>query len=411
MNAIERRRFACPTLSAPMATGDGLLVRLSPLRDGLDGAAAAMLAEAARRYGSGEFELTRRGNLQVRGFDAPGALAFATAAKRLADQRSGPLPLALEPLCDDPLAGRLAALRDQLAARLAGFETPLAAKCSVLLERRGDWGFAGLAADLRLRLDGDRLSLGIDGDAALACWFSASGAPVLLCDAAMVVLERLAGAGRRARGVALRSDRTLAAQLEALGFRPSLAPASAPAVVPGSLRRGTLVVGCPFGALPSARFEALAALCLHHGLRCWPLPGRLMLLAGEALGGPGTDAIRDELAGLGMVLDQRDPRLRIEACRGRPGCASAGFDTRALAERLVQQLAVLDPAGRVELHLSGCPKGCARSRPAAVCLVGGEREGMLGVVLDGRADGLRQAWLNDDAECVAAALPALLARG
>ena len=59
-------RHACPALSAPMETGDGLLVRFLPTApvpvDALIG-----LCDAARAHGNGVIEITARGSVQVRG--------------------------------------------------------------------------------------------------------------------------------------------------------------------------------------------------------------------------------------------------------------------------------------------------------------------------------------------------------
>ena len=73
------RRGACPGLSAPMATGDGLLARFRP--DGtisLD--AMAGLCDAARAHGNGIIEITSRGSIQVRGLTD--AATFADAVDR-----------------------------------------------------------------------------------------------------------------------------------------------------------------------------------------------------------------------------------------------------------------------------------------------------------------------------------------
>ena len=52
MNAA-RRRGACPALTAPMQTGDGLLVRLNPVAGGLASKALIGLCESASRHGNG----------------------------------------------------------------------------------------------------------------------------------------------------------------------------------------------------------------------------------------------------------------------------------------------------------------------------------------------------------------------
>ena len=59
------RRDACPSLTAPMLTGDGWLARLT-FTDGLSGEGLAGLAAVAARLGNGLIEVTSRGSLQLR---------------------------------------------------------------------------------------------------------------------------------------------------------------------------------------------------------------------------------------------------------------------------------------------------------------------------------------------------------
>ena len=65
------RRGACPTLAAPMVTGDGLLVRLRPAGGALSLAQFKALAASAAANGNGVLEITARGNLQIRGLRRP----------------------------------------------------------------------------------------------------------------------------------------------------------------------------------------------------------------------------------------------------------------------------------------------------------------------------------------------------
>ena len=75
-------RGACPGLSAPMLTGDGLLVRLLPI-GAVPLAAFASLCAAAREHGNGIVEITARGSIQVRGLNAASAPRFADAVAAL----------------------------------------------------------------------------------------------------------------------------------------------------------------------------------------------------------------------------------------------------------------------------------------------------------------------------------------
>src|SRR5215471_10314875 len=98
MNAPQRRG-ACPSLSAPMLTGDGLLVRLMPAQSiPLDDFIA--ICAAARKHGNGTMEVTARGSLQVRGLTAPSASIFASEVAALDIAATD--GVIADPLADDP---------------------------------------------------------------------------------------------------------------------------------------------------------------------------------------------------------------------------------------------------------------------------------------------------------------------
>lgn len=138
---------------------------------------------------------------------------------------------------------------------------------------------------------------------------------------------------------------------------------------PGRRRLGRL--GCftglavPFGRLEAPQLRALVEACAAAG------GSEIRLSPWRAL---YVDAVVDVP---GFIVDEDDPLLRIEACPGAPACASATVDTRTEARRL----AAMDIPGSI--HVSGCAKGCARSAPADLTLVG--REGRFGVVRNGTA--------------------------
>jgi nitrite/sulfite reductase ferredoxin-like protein len=108
MSAIpSRRRGACPGLTAPMQTGDGLLVRLANpgTTIGLD--AATALCAAARRHGNGIIEVTARGSIQIRGLTAVSAPVFADAVAALDIDAGDGVPILTDPLAGiEPLEGQ-----------------------------------------------------------------------------------------------------------------------------------------------------------------------------------------------------------------------------------------------------------------------------------------------------------------
>src|SRR5215831_19149422 len=91
------RRGACPGLSTPMQTGDGLLARLMPTGtitlDAMSG-----LTAAARKHGNCIIEITSRGSIQVRGLTHASAPAFAEAIAALGIPAHDGVPVIADPL-------------------------------------------------------------------------------------------------------------------------------------------------------------------------------------------------------------------------------------------------------------------------------------------------------------------------
>ena len=80
-------------------------------------------------------------------------------------------------------------------------------------------------------------------------------------------------------------------------------------------------------------------------------------------------AMTREAERLGFVTRADDPRRRIVACPGAPACASAFIAARAIASEIAETLR--EPSSGT-IHISGCAKGCAHPRPAALTIVGTE---------------------------------------
>ncbi len=106
----------CPTVHAPMASGDGLLARVKPFGGRLSSAGLQALADAVAAFANGVVELTGRGNLQVRGLRDPAAFARATVAAGLADpdpDREARRNVVAVPPCDDALVSQAEAVLAQ----------------------------------------------------------------------------------------------------------------------------------------------------------------------------------------------------------------------------------------------------------------------------------------------------------
>ncbi len=400
MNAFTRRG-ACPALSAPMQTGDGLLVRLNPLSGGFRPELLIGLCKAALQHGNGVIEVTARGSLQVRGLTPQSAPLLARDVDALGIAVRTGLPVehgslaGLDPeeVADPrPLASRI---RD--AARDAGLEERLGPKVSVVLDGGGRSGLAAMTADVRLQAfrDAGRLlwALAVGGDAR-----SASPLAMLpdeaASGAAIAALEAVAALGPAARGRDLDEGRL---QRLAVSVRshiedtspeiPSTIPVPAdgrllvPSLLPLRDGRSALTVALPFGQMDAGELIAFTASAEEFGateIRLAPMRIMLALCPAEA----AAKSLRDEAGRLGFVIDTADPRAGMAACPGAPACASGRIPARQLAARMAGENGdVLD--GSLEVHVSGCAKGCAHPALAALTLVGAE--GGVGLVLAGTA--------------------------
>ena len=419
------RRGACPGLSAPMPTGDGLLVRLMPT-DSVAVADLLALCAAARRDGNGTIEITARGSLQVRGLSASSAPAFARAVAELGIAASDGLSVVTDPLPDDPesvIDPRPVAAMVRRAVAQASLE--LSAKVSVIIDGGGRLHVDALPADIRLRAirfaEKPLLQVSIGGDAPSATLLGAIALPATN-DVALALLGAIAAQGSHARAAELVAAVGIEHLQSLIGDHLQCAPTAprrSPAEMIGThrLRDGSMAVGValPFGHIHSDALAALARLAGTYGVHSVRLaPGRALLLLGVAA--ENADALAHEAARLGLIVDADDPRRRIVACPGKPACASGLIAARALATDLGQHLGTLGrhaplhaghpvtparmilatevtgssayaddddrevtptqhasrPSDEI-IHISGCAKGCAHPGAAALTVVGTER--------------------------------------
>jgi precorrin-3B synthase len=381
---MSRRRGACPGLSTPMPTGDGLLVRLMPVAAiPLD--AMAGFCEAARRHGNGIVEITARGSLQVRGLTPYSAPLFAAAVADLGIDAQEGVPV-IAGFGDDAVDALTAELRCAIAdARLA-----LSPKVSVVVDGRGPLHLDGLYADVRLRAvasaEGLRFHLGISsgeqhqhaapgGDVAATTWLGMV-APEDAVSTVIDVLKTIAAHGPAARAADILSLEGVAAFQPAVTGGPVPAPPPrVPADMIGvhAMRDGAVAlgVGLAFGHAHADALADLMRMAVRHCARAArPAPDRAVLLTGISV--LDVHGLKRAAERSGFVVDADDPRCRIAACPGGPACASGLIPARSLAATLAPALPrdLAWTARGVSVHLSGCSKGCAHPRPAPLTVVG-----------------------------------------
>lgn len=403
MNTAQRRG-ACPALSAPMQTGDGMLVRLNPVAGGLAPKALIGLSESAARHGNGIMEVTARGSIQIRGLTPTSAVALADEVNALGIAVRTGVPVETGPLAglDPSETADPRPLAEAIRAALgeAGLVSELGPKVSVVIDGSGCIGLDAILGDVRLvaiHRDGDvKWHLSIGGTASTARplgLFDQARA----CDVTMAVLKAIAACGREGRARDLdteqfrkrnevKSDSVLESRstLESPSEHTHPSDSFPIGILPLANSTEALGIALPYGSMST---EIIARLCAEASAlgasEIRPAPRRALLFLG--LTGQACAELRQTAAALGFVTEASDPRTHIAACPGAPACASGHLSTREIAETLAADHAgFLD--GSFTLHISGCAKGCAHPATAALTLVGDENRA--GLVVDGTAKAL-----------------------
>jgi len=404
MNA-PLRRGACPGLSQPMPTGDGLLARITPTGETMSCAAFAALCAAARSCGNGIVEVTSRGSIQIRGLTEASSPRLAAAVGRIEGPFcEGPAVLSnalsgLDP--DEALDTRAIAAELRRALAAAAFSADIAPKVSIALDGGGTLHLDAVGADVRMRAEagGTCLHVAVAGDAESATPLGAVMTEYAV-EAAVDIVRVIAAAGptARARDILAASGaaafgRAIADRLVDLPRPPRRRPAEP--ISTHALRDGNVAIGLGLAcghADATALGELVRAAAASGAAGIRTAPAHALLIVG--LPSHGAAPLADIAQRLGFVVRASDPRRLVVACAGAPICAAAEIATRTLAQTLAVDMASLG-AGAPMLHLSGCAKGCACPRATPLTLVG--VHGRCGVVVNGSARDAPVAMLPPEA--------------
>ena len=391
----------CPSLLTPMASGDGLLVRVKPRAATLTAGQAEAVALSARQYGNGMIDLTNRGHLQVRGLSEAGVDRFAGQMAQVGLAAAHPRAEAVRNVLADPLGpDDPAAAFDshRLARRLSAAleDNPafheLPDKFGLLVDAGAALPLAGCTADIIVRQDRGRPSIALAGGdlrlglpeiaveeavgrllAAFLAWKTAQGCGEFSSSPTrMKAMVAACGAGSVFEAAGLRGVRRAAT-----GRAGPAQPPSPGFVAMANGAQGYIMLGAPFGSLEAGGLADLAALSRRYAdgtirVTPWKSVALWDVSPSEAA------SVCGAAADIGLVVAPDDRRARFVACAGRPRCANAHAETRADAA----YLAGADISGPGLVHVSGCAKGCAHPGPAAATLVAAP--GGYDLVCDGR---------------------------
>jgi precorrin-3B synthase len=371
MNAVTEVKGWCPGILRPMASGDGLIVRVRPRCGAFSLDTAAALADLAERFGNGHIDLTRRANLQLRGVteDRLTELQIELAKLGLLDRDTE--TEAVRNVMVAPLAGldpaqsfdvRPIALAIDEALTSDKRLHALPGKFGLLVDGGGTVSIASERADICLAAVGDVLAFGLDtvkGTRWLGTLLPAQAAEAAIAAAHAYLAVATRG---RMRGL---GEMAFAHVRAAVPLSPMIGPPTS-----GGRRLGVLGsavgIAAPFGRLEASQLRRLVKLAADAGAADLRLsPWRAVYF------GVREDAgvfVLEEARDAGLIVEEDDPVLQVEACPGAPDCKSSSVDARGDARRLATIAAVRGWQGSI--HVSGCAKGCARSLPSDLVLAG-----------------------------------------
>ncbi|MCA0055140.1 MULTISPECIES: precorrin-3B synthase [unclassified Mesorhizobium] len=434
MNAYSRRG-ACPALSAPMQTGDGLLVRLNPVAGGPSSGGLSPklligLAESALRHGNGIMEVTARGSLQIRGLTTQSATLLAKEVDALGIVVRTGVPVETGPLAGidpqeiadpRPLADRI-----REAVEDAGLTQRLGPKVSVVVDGGGQLTMDAVTADVRLKAAsteaGIRWRVSVAGDGRNARLLAVADEGVAR-DIAVAALRMIAEKGRdaHARDLSERQLVSLAGWLCLTSLReapPSVLPDISPSRGEIAHSRSPLPISSdaegepapepPISPLvgemsgrteggavehprsPIGVFDLNTGHALGIGLPYGSMPTERLIALAQSAVTLGTSEIRLAPGRALLFLGQppaANPSLQQTAAT--LGFVTAPTDPRTriaacpgapacasgrIATRDIAEAIATENADSLDftLHVSGCAKGCAHPGPAALTVVGGE---------------------------------------
>jgi precorrin-3B synthase len=382
--AAPQVRGWCPGALRPMLSGDGLIVRVRPRGHALSSADLIAIAAMAETYGNGLIDLTRRANIQLRGVAECNLPAVWAELERIGLLGGQPEAEAVRNVLISPLAG--ADPSEIIDARVLAYELDAAltqnsalwtlpAKFAFVIDGGGALPLDEERADIRLHAVGRHaIAVGVDRLDGPR-WIGAArtnDAVAITVSLAQSFIALRPNTRARMRDVSDRIADELCAltslRLQPRAERPAESPTHRP-LGPISIEGRTIAAGfaAPFGRLDMAMLRRLAESALRLGMDEFRIsPWRSLYALSDATTVP---AMIDAAVDAGLIVDAGDPILAIDACPGGPACASSMVDTRAAAREMAPMLAGL---GLRSCHVSGCAKGCARSAPADLTLVGAD---------------------------------------
>jgi precorrin-3B synthase len=292
-----------------MESGDGLLVRI-PIKFGkIHSDVARSIVSLSTKYGNGHFDLSARGNLQLRGVQPETYVMLREGLAELGFVQDFSLHVIANPL--DKNAQEFV---EKLLVKSVESGICLPEKFLIVIDGDGVFPLSALPCDLYIKSEQADVSQ---------------------------ILSALQNIKKCAKKPADEKMR-----FPELGFIPLSERFDAV--------NGVISIAAPFGRLKAEELNKLAAISDRFGNgELIFAPFRRVILPNIAEN-RAEDALH-ELKTAGFIVNSNDSRLNIYACVGAPSCSSAFADTRNLAQKWADDFPNLTKI----VHITGCSKGCA----------------------------------------------------
>lgn len=352
-----------------MHAQDGWMVRVRPHCASISAVQWQVLAQLALSHAHSQIELTRLGNVQLRGVSEPQQVRSQLIAAQLvpadADADLAPAvhctPLyragdATHALVQWLSAAAVQRLSPQALARQVVAALP--SKFGLLVDDP-DRNMQSIAADLHLWVAADQgygLALGDVSD-----WYCFAHAQDAVEAAVQVALwfasarAAITPAPTRLRGLLPHRQPDLPA-LRAARWHAAAADGERPAqtLLPGKHAGKGRVLAAPLGRIDAAAMHQLASAL--------PAQTAIRVTAWRSLlvDAPAMESHIARLDPAHWIMQPDDVRLRVSACTGAPRCTQAQIPAQAMALAWAAQV-----AQNKHLHVSGCAKFCALAADAS----------------------------------------------
>jgi precorrin-3B synthase len=401
------RKGWCPSARRPTPAKDGLLVRLR-ISGGIVAATTMRgIAQAGRVHGNGLFDLSTRGNLQIRGVREHGLPVLIETLDGLGLIDENTAMESVRNVLVNPLAGLdgrsvVSEAAKALEATLATNKDlhALPAKFGFLIDDENGLSLCRIPADIRFDWTAGTqpFAIGGGGHANEAIFLGRCGGaeiPGIAVRLARVFLQlgsSMTEPPRRMRDLIARWGANAIAKEAGLCLtEPPIRDVIEDPCPIGLMRfhdKHCFGIGAAFGNLDANMLEAAAMAAEIFGCREIRLtPWRVLIF--PDVSAEKADAISAFCAARGFIVDRGDPRSTVAACGGAATCERGTTDTRSDALALMSFVRSFCKTG-VALHVSGCAKGCARQAATPLTLIA--HEGLYDLVTDQIA---RDAGLSD----------------